>query len=265
MPAEKSTGGLPGEAQLDPSQLVDEAVRLVEVCKRGGRVPRIYGATVILYHCPQQAGLFGLLKRRPGDIDLAAYQKDTSKIADTIARLGYEEDRTLTAFGGGRLIFNRIADGLHCDVFLGKLEMSHTLSFDGRLELDFPTAPLADLFLSKMQIFKLNEKDVIDTIILLREHRVGGTADETIDAGYVSNLCSKDWGLWRTVTGNLQKVGALLPSYDALSEADRSDVSSKLGDVAMAIESAQKTLAWKLRARVGESRKWYNEVEDVYR
>jgi hypothetical protein len=256
---------LPGEAQLDPSQMVDEAVRLVDACKRDGRVLRVYGATAIVYHCPQQGGMFALLKRRPGDIDLAAYQKDTSKIADAIASLGYEEDRTLTAFGGGRLIFKRISDGLHCDVFLGKLEMSHTLSFDGRLELDYPTAPLADLFLSKMQIFKLNEKDVIDTIILLREHKVGRAEDETIDAGYISGLCSRDWGLWRTVTGNIQKVGALLPSYGVLSEADRLDVSRKLDDVAKAIDTSQKALAWKLRARVGESRKWYNEVEDVYR
>jgi hypothetical protein len=256
---------LPGDVQLEPSVLVNEAVRLVEASRRQGKVLRIHGAAAIRYHCPRQARLFGLLGRQPGDIDLAAYQKDTTKIAETISGLGYEEDRTVTAFGGGRLIFKRVSDGLHCDVFLGKLEMSHTLSFDGRLELDYPTVPLADLFLSKMQIFKLNEKDVIDTIVLLREHRVGKAEEDTVDSSYVCGLCARDWGLWRTVTGNLQKVGALLPTYSALSEDDKSDVSSKLRELSGAIDSAQKTLAWKLRARVGESRKWYNEVEDLYR
>lgn len=254
-----------GDTRPDSSELVGEAVRLVDEVKRGGRVLRVYGAAAIFHHCPGQAELFRTMGRRPGDIDLAAYQKDSSKIADLIGELGYEEDLTVSAFGGGRLVFRRRMDGLHCDVFIGRLEMSHILSFDGRLELDYPTAPLADLLLSKLQIFKLNEKDVVDTVVLLREHQVGGPGKETIDAGYISSLCSKDWGLWRTVTRNLQKVGALLPGYGAFVDADRSDVSRKLEELQEAIESAPKNLSWKLRARVGESRKWYNDVEDLYR
>jgi hypothetical protein len=253
------------QVRPNPSELVGEAVRIVDAVKDRGKVLRIHGAAAIFYHCPGQTELFRSMGRRPGDIDLAAYQKDSSKIADLISGLGYQEDLTVSAFGGGRLVFNRSSDGLHCDVFVGKLEMSHILRFDGRLELDYPTAPLADLLLSKLQIFKLNEKDVIDTIALLREHHVGARERETIDAGYVSDLCSKDWGLWRTVTGNLEKVAAMAGGYASLSEGDKSDVSAKTEDLQRAIESANKTLAWKLRARVGESRKWYNEVEDLYR
>jgi hypothetical protein len=253
------------EDRPDASQLVGEAVRLVDVVRERGKVLRIYGAAAIFYHCPAQADLFRKMGRRPGDIDLAAYQKDSSKIAEIISGLGYEEDLTVSAFGGGRLVFKRAADGLHCDIFVGKLEMSHVLSFDKRLELDYPTVPLADLLLSKLQIFKLNEKDVVDTAILLREHQLGRVEKETIDVGYVSDVCSKDWGLWRTVTGNLQKVAALIKGYTALTDVDKSEVSGKIDELGAALESAPKTLAWKLRARVGESRKWYNEVEDLYR
>jgi hypothetical protein len=250
---------------LDPSQLVGEAVRLVDAVRDRGKVLRIYGAAAIFYHCPGQAELFSRMERRPGDIDLAAYQRDSAKIADVISGLGYREDFTVSAFGGGRLVFRRASDGLHCDIFIGKLEMSHVLSFDKRLELDYPTATLADLLLSKLQIFKLNEKDVVDTIALLREHRLGGNEKETIDAGYVSDLCSRDWGLWRTVTGNLQKITALVGSYSILSDEEKADVARKITGLEKAIDSASKALAWKLRARVGESRKWYTEVEDLYR
>lgn len=238
---------------------------MVDEVNQEKKVLRIYGAAAIYYHCPNNVGLFSLLGRSPGDMDFAAYQKDSSKIAEIVERQGYEEDLTVTAFGGGRLVFNRRTDGLHCDIFLGKLVMSHVLNFDGRLELDYPTAPLADLLLSKLQIFKLNEKDAVDTIILLREHQLGKGGKETMDVEYMSSLCSKDWGLWRTVTGNLHKVVALLPEYKALSETDKADVGAKLEQLSKALEAAPKSMSWKLRARVGDSRKWYNDVEDLYR
>jgi hypothetical protein len=253
------------EVRPDPSSLVGEAARLVDAVNKEKKVLRMYGAAAIYYHCPNNVGLFSLMGRRPGDMDFAAYQKDSSKIAQIVERQGYDEDLTVTAFGGGRLVFNRRTDGMHCDIFLGKLEMSHVLSFDGRLELDYPTAPLADLLLSKLQIFKLNEKDAVDTIILLREHQLGKGGKETVDLDYVSSLCSKDWGLWRTVTGNVQKVAALLPEYKALPEAERADAAAKLEQLSKALESAPKSMSWKLRARVGDSRKWYNDVEDLYR
>lgn len=238
---------------------------MAEAGKVAGIPLRIFGAAAIYQHCPKYAHLFGAMGRRVGDIDLASYDKHSAAIARLMGGLGYDEDLTMTAFGGGRLIFRRKADGLHCDVFLGKLEMSHTITFEKRLELDYPTVPLADLFLAKMQIFKLNEKDVIDTIVLLREHGVGKGATEQLDADYVFNLCSKDWGLWRTVTGNLRTVSAFLSGSAPLTEPDRHDVSSKVSELLSGLDSVPKALAWRLRARVGESRKWYNEVEDLYR
>lgn len=253
------------ETGPDSTQLVSEAARLVDAAKEKGKVLRIYGAAAIFHHCPGQTELFRNMGRRPGDIDLAAYQKDSSKIAELISSLGYGEDLTVSAFGGNRLVFNRNADGLHCDVFLGKLEMSHVLYFEKRLELDYPTAPLADLLLSKLQILKLNEKDAVDTVALLREHRLGEKEKETVDVGYVSELCSKDWGLWRTVTGNLRKVDVLVGNYSNVSDELKADVSGKIREIERAIESSPKNLAWKLRARVGDSRKWYNDVEDLYR
>lgn len=254
-----------GEYQSNFSVMVEEATKLVDIAKERDIPLRIFGATAIVYHCPVNSHLFTVLGRRPGDIDYVSYIKYASKIAQLMEGIGYEEDRTVTAFGGGRMVFRHEKDEKHCDVFLGKLEMSHTLSFEGRLEFDYPTVPLADLFLAKMQIFKLNEKDIIDTIVLLREHELAAGDRETINTDYVTKLCAKDWGLWRTVTGNLRKVAALLPGYSALPDSDKTDVSKKVEQLASTLESAPKSLSWKIRARVGESRPWYNEVEDLFR
>ena len=57
-----------------------------------------------------------------------------------------------------------------------------------------------------MQIVQINEKDIIDTIMLLLEHPLGDEDNETINIKRVAGLCSTDWGLWRTTTMNLDKV-----------------------------------------------------------
>jgi hypothetical protein len=50
-----------------------------------------------------------------------------------------------------------------------------------RLDVDDLTIPLAELFLEKMQIFQINEKDIVDTMMLLVEHPVGESDQETIN------------------------------------------------------------------------------------
>ena len=249
----------------DSKTVVDEALRIVAAANESKVVLRIFGAAAIRQHCPNFGRMQDSLGRRIGDIDLASYDRYSSKVSRLIKGLGYEEEVTVSAFGGGRLIFERASDGMHCDVFLDRLRMSHVISFEKRLELDYPTVTLADLFLGKMQIFRLNEKDVIDTMVLLREHAVGPTDAETINSRYVAELCSRDWGLWRTVSSNIEKVAGFLPVYDQLTEPDRSDISSKLLTIQREIEAVPKSLAWRLRARVGESRKWYSDVEELYR
>jgi hypothetical protein len=256
---------LPKGLNPETKQLIDEAIRIVESAKEKSVTLRIFGAAAIRHHCPNFGYLHEALGRKIGDIDFASYERYSSTIVEVMGESGFEEDVTVTAFGGGRLIFNRKSDGHHCDIFLDKLIMSHVLSFERRLEIDYPTIPLADLFLAKMQIFQLNEKDIIDTIILIREHAVGPSDNETINDSYISQLCSRDWGLWRTVTMNIGKVSSFLAVYTALSNTDRDDVKAKLDKLLHEIDVYPKNLAWRLRARVGEKKKWYNDVEELYR
>ena len=95
---------------------------------------------------------------------------------------------------------------IHLDVFYDRLEFCHVIPLADRLEADSPTIPLAELLLSKLQIVKINEKDVVDTILLMLDHPLGHGDVDTIDADRVASLCAADWGLWRTLTMNLAKV-----------------------------------------------------------
>ena len=76
-----------------------------------------------------------------------------------------------------------------------------------------------------MQIVQINEKDVIDTIMLLLEHPLGESDRETINMKRVAKLCSEEWGLWRTATMNLNKVRHLAAGYPQLSDKQKTDVA----------------------------------------
>ena len=149
------------------------------------------------------------------------------------------------------------------DVFYNKLDFCHVISWEGRLEVDSPTIPLAEMLLEKMQIVKINEKDIVDTIMLLLEHKLGDNDYEVINIQHVAQLCSKDWGLWRTTTMNLDKVKRLAQSYSQLTDEQKKYVTKQVDQALQRIEAEPKTLAWRLRSRVGDRVKWYKEVDEV--
>ncbi len=67
------------------------------------------------------------------------------------------------------------------------------------------------MLLSKLQIVKLNEKDVRDIVYLLSAYPVrDGTEAGTISLDLYRPIVGDDWGWWRTVTMNLHKIGGLI-------------------------------------------------------
>jgi hypothetical protein len=131
------------------------------------------------------------------------------------------------------------------------------------LEVDHPSSPLAEMLLEKMQIVQINEKDIIDTIMLVLEHPLGDKDIETINIKHVAWLCSTDWGLWRTTTMNLEKVRQLAHGYEQLTGEQKEIIDSQVKSALARIDQEPKSLAWRLRARVGDRVKWYKDVDDV--
>jgi hypothetical protein len=243
-----------------------EANRILEAAKERGIKLRLMGAIAFRIHCPNFRHIQDALGRVLSDIDFMAYSQQRKDVEKLFEGLGYQTDRMIKMlFGGKRLIFIDSVNNRQLDVFFDKLEMCHDVDFKGRLEIDYPTISLVDMLLEKMQIVKLNEKDIIDTIMLLREHEVGNSDKETVNAGYLAKLCANDWGLWRTVTMNLQKVKSFLPNYGSLTETDKADVTAKIDQLLMLIEKEPKSMGWTMRAKIGDKKQWYRDVEEVVR
>ena len=238
----------------------------MDAAKKEGVLLRLMGALAFHMHCPKFSYMQEMLGRTFTDIDFASYRKEISGINTLFAGLGYQSDLRVRALFGSRLIFyDTGGTSRHCDVFLDKLEFCHDIVFQDRLEVDDPTIPLAELLLEKMQIIKLNEKDAIDTIMLLREHPIGESDDDTINADHLARLTARDWGLWKTFTTNLENVRKTAQTLEKLSEDDKKDVASKIAALQSRIGKENKTRGWKIRSQIGERRKWYRDVDELLR
>jgi hypothetical protein len=65
-------------------------------------------------------------------------------------------------------------------------------------------------------------------------------------------LVADDWGLWRTITGTLQRIGEFQPQH-----------GEKVAGIANELEATEKSRRFRMRARVGERKRWYDLPEDV--
>ena len=197
------------------------------------------------------------------DLDFISLGKHRDGIAKLLGELGYEPRGRFTAIEFDRIIYRHPAKSYVIDVFLDRLSMCHTVDFRGRLNLDDLTAAPADLLLSKMQIVGITEKDVKDSIILLIDHQVREGDEKEINSAHIARILANDWGFYYTVTTNLRKIRTDFQYLyqNVIPESLVRDLNEKTDQLLRDIEKAPKSFGWKMRAKVGPKKKWYQEVD----
>ena len=251
-----------------PTTLADplaEALRLIGLADAHGATLRLMGG--LAFHAQVPEWKAGVVRERR-DIDLATSSRDRKSVAELLAANGYVPDRQYNAlYGHKQLYFVDPARERPVDVLVDRLEMCHSLDFADRLALDRPTLPLAELLLSKLQIVKVNRKDILDALILLAEHPLAQD-DSGINVARITALTSSDWGWWRTTTGNLDRLLAFLESEIGPSDLDagrpnRYQPAAQVTALRAAIDAAPKSRRWRFRSRIGDRVAWYEEPEEV--
>jgi len=259
-----STVGMHEQDRSEREKFEKELKAILKASDETSILLRVIGSLAFQMHCPQFGYLQEAMGRAYTDIDFGAYSRQAKQITELMTGMGYVEYREIyIGSEGERAIFDKPGTGLHVDIFYEKLDFCHTIYWKDRLEVDSPTIPLAELLLEKMQIVEINEKDIIDTIMLLLEHPLGDIDKETINIKLVAQLCANDWGLWRTTTMNLDKVKQLAHHYTQLTPEQKEKVESQVNEILVRINGEPKPLAWRLRDRVGDRVKWYKEVDEV--
>jgi hypothetical protein len=243
-----------------------EALRVIDLADAKGLQVRLMGGLAFHARAPEWTAR---IDRSGRDMDLATRSKDRKAVQELLIGEGYEPDRQYNAlYGHKQLYFVDPARSRPVDVLVDRLEMCHAFEFGGRLSVDRPTLPLAELLLSKLQIVKLNRKDVLDALILFQEHPLAQDDREGISVPRILEHTSNDWGWWRTLTRNLETLRLYheveLTSGDLdTGRPPRYSAVEQVVALDAAIEAAPKSTRWKLRARVGERVAWYQLPEEV--
>jgi hypothetical protein len=198
------------------------------------------------------------------------YDREIRQVEAMFQDLGYEvlggRGVTMDVWVGRRIFLDPGGVRRRVDVFLDRLDFCHPIELKGRLEMEAVTIPLTDILLEKLQIVEINEKDLKDLVVLLLEHPIADRETPgSFDASYVIDLLAKDWGFYYTVSLNLDRIRRYMDTIPELTEQRRVTVSARIDDLWRRVEDAPKGMKWKLRARVGPSRKWYQEVGEGYR
>ncbi len=243
-----------------------EALRLISLADARGLSLRLMGGLAFHVRAPDWTARIARERR---DIDLATIGRSRKGVAELLVDAGYVPDREYNALYGHRqLYFIDPRFERPVDVLVDRLEMCHRIEFADRLEADHPTLPLADLLLSKLQVVKINRKDVLDGLVLLAEHPLAEADRDGISIPRIVAHTSNDWGWWRTVTDNLTKLRLfveveLKPDELDVGRSHRFDPIDQIDALREAIDAAPKSVRWKLRSRVGDRVLWYEEPEEV--
>jgi len=255
-------------AEDDP---LPEAVALVDGAARAGLKVRLLGGLGVRVLCPD----FPPRLRAGQDMDLACASKGRRDVAAYLERSGCVPDKAFNALNGDRQMYFTAPSGRPIDVMVDRLVMCHTLDFRPSFGNSSLTLDPAELLLSKLQIFELNAKDARDITHLLSGVPIGGKTPAPagdapfidapfIDKGRFCEVLAADWGWWRTTTGNLDKLPALLAENpEMVPPQPRFDATEQAARLLDAAKSVPKSMKWKLRANVGDRVRWYELPEEV--
>lgn len=266
--------------ELSDKKVIEEAINIVEKAQSKGIILRILGAIAVRIHSGGFEELHKKLNRLGNeeksftDIDLIGYSSQWGDIRRLMEKeLSFAISRQfLLLHGKDRLIYYHPRGLYHVDIFFDKLMFSHDINFgkkgNGRLELDYPTITVTDLLLEKLQIHEINEKDIKDLIVLLKAHDLGHDDRDCINTEYISKILGDDWGFWMDAKENLMKILKFAQKYhfeNIISMGDYKDLENKINSLIELLDKCHKTKRWLKRAEEGVTKKYWRDVEELYR
>jgi hypothetical protein len=246
------------ESNVPVADVIAEAER-ISAAARARKVPvKLVGGAAVNLH--SRSARAAPLKRKYGDLDFVAASKQRQAAEKLFESLGYEGDRRFNTLNGHqRLLYLDAVNGRQIDIFIDRMRMCHVIELAERLGGDDPCLTPADLLLSKLQVFEVNMKDLVDSIALLLDHPIADHDDDAINGSYLAQLLSQDWGLYRTMQLNTARIRET--AKDLPVPADT--VNQRLDELWARTEAHPKSLKWRLRAKVGDRMSWYQLPEEV--
>jgi hypothetical protein len=238
--------------------VIAEAQRIAAAAKAARLPVKLVGGAAVNLH--SASARRPPLKRRYGDLDFVTTSRQRAEVQKLFESLGYQGEARVNLLNGHqRLLYLDGVNGRQVDIFIDRMKMCHVIELANRLSHEGATVTPADLLLSKLQVFEANMKDLVDAIALLLDHPVAEHDEEAINVRHLAALTAEDWGLYRTLQLNTERVRKAAGEM----ELDGGLVNKRLNEIWERIEAQPKSFKWKLRARVGDRVSWYELPEEV--
>jgi hypothetical protein len=240
--------------------IVSEGERLLAIADQQGVPMRLLGGVAVRLKAPE---IPPSLEREYKDIDFAVTKKGGGAADKLLKEAGYEPHVAFNAMHAReRGLYYDETNGRQVDLFIHAFRMCHEIPLGDRLEVETETVPLAELMLTKLQIIEVNEKDIRDTVLLFHGHPIADHDNGAVNGARIAALCADDWGLWRTITANLDRCRSHVGDYE-LPAGDRERIAASFDQLLEMIEAEPKSRGWRRRAKTGDKKRWYELPEEV--
>jgi hypothetical protein len=86
--------------------------------------------------------------------------------------------------------------------------------------------------------------------------------NKSIDTDYIADMMRQDWGFYHTFTTNLKRVPDHFGEFPSIQASQLKLIRDRIDELLTILETAPKTFGWKMRAKVGTRKRWYQEVSE---
>lgn len=253
---------------LKPSEWAPRARDLIDEANRRAIRLRAVGGVGVWMSLPEPLRVaYDAARERPKDLDLVTTEgTDSDLLIDLFRGFGYVPDQRLIDWHGDRRhqYFELDDSGepvLDIDVFVGPPPACHSFKLlDSSFEENDYSLARTELLLQKIQVNEPSSRDVVDAAFLLIADREGSVTP--IDRTRIVQILAKDWGFYHSAELNLDRIAEITPQFD---HELREPLEAALATLRDEMEAEPKGLKWKARAKVGERKQWYEDVEELDR
>ena len=239
-----------------PARGLEAAEQIIGLGESRGVRLRLLGGLAFKKLCPSANA--ARYSRENKDIDLIGRHENQKEVVKIMETLGYKPREMFNKLSmGKRLIYYDMGNRRRVDIFFDEFEMCHKFNFRDSLEAGKVTLPITELVMTKLQVMEKTEKEYKDLLAAFSDFEVT-EGPKGIDGSKIAAMCATDWGVYTTFTKSLS---ALKQWAREMVGDDQGLVVGRIDSLQSMLDSKPKTLAWRMRSRIGEKARWYDTPE----
>jgi predicted regulator of Ras-like GTPase activity (Roadblock/LC7/MglB family) len=254
-PAQEAPPPTPRVAVGTPTETVytaleQETRQILEAARQSQVTLRVLNSAAVWMSCPNYRHLLVTPPKKFLEFVTPAVHKD--QLATLFEGLGYQSNYTFNALHAEEMQhYVHPQRESSVDVFLNAVKVYHRL--DVREQLTRPALPKETFLLTRLQYVEIEPHMLAEIGVLLLEFDWKG---DPAALATIVQVCSEDWGWYKTVTMNLTRTADYARAHFPAAEGTR--VAELCQWLAQEIDNAPKTLRWQMRAQLGDGVRWYD-------